>query len=76
MSKPVRIELTGDEGLVLLDLLTRINATSPLTLEDQAEQRVLWDLESMLERQVTDVFSGNYRERVQAAREAVRDTEA
>lgn len=41
--------------------------------EDQAEQRVLWDLEAMLESAVIEVLSPDYALRLEEARGRVRD---
>lgn len=72
----IRIELTSDEALVLADFLSRFNkAKHPGLFEDQAEQRVLWDLEASLEELLEEPFSANYEELLQAARARVRDVE-
>ena len=42
----VSIELSGDEALVLFEWITRFNKREDAEFEDQAEQRVLWDIES------------------------------
>lgn len=44
----VVLELSSDEALVLLDWLCRFNALKTSSFEDQAEQRVPWDLEARL----------------------------
>jgi hypothetical protein len=41
--------------------------------DDQAEQRVLWDVECMLERVLWEPFSADYGSLLDAARSAVRD---
>lgn len=42
-------------------------------IEHQAEQRVLWNIVCMLERQLVAPFRPNYVELVDVAREAVKD---
>ena len=43
----VKLELTGDEALVLYEWLTRFNQRDDVEFADQAEERVLCDLEAM-----------------------------
>jgi hypothetical protein len=72
----VKIELTSEQALVLFDWLGRFNADPRGVLfEDQAEERVLWDLEATLERVLVEPFAANYRELLGQARERVRDRE-
>lgn len=73
----MKIELTKDEALVLFDFLSRNNeadAFKPL-ISDQAEERILWDLESLLEEGLEEIFQSNYDEVLKEAREMVRDKE-
>ena len=72
----VRIELTGDEALVLFEFLQRFSKSDTLVLEDQAEQRVLWDLTCILEKALVQPFTANYGELLSQARDRVRDNEA
>jgi hypothetical protein len=46
----VEIRLTPDEAVVLDELLRRFSATDQLTIEDQSEQRALWNLQCLFER--------------------------
>lgn len=46
----VIIRLTVAEAVVLDGLLRRDSATGRLDIEDQAEQRALWNLQCLLER--------------------------
>ncbi len=46
----VTIRLTVNEAVVLLGLTQRYSETDRLTVEDQAEQRALWNLSCLLER--------------------------
>ena len=71
----VRIELTNEEALVLFDCLSRMNDEKELRFEHQAEQRVLWDIECVLEAKLVGPFKSNYDELLQKAREAVADPE-
>ena len=57
------IHLTKNEALVFFDFLARINSKNDdKFIEDQAEQRVLWDIESTLETQLAELFQSNYDE--------------
>ena len=72
----VYIELTKDEAIVLFEFLARINEKDRLDLFiDQSEQRVLWDIECILEIPLSELFGADYSEIVRKAREQVRDKE-
>lgn len=77
MSLPekVMLELTRKESLVLFEFLRRCDDEGEYAFVDQAEQRVLWDLEGNLERQLVEVFNPCYRELLNAARAEIRDSE-
>lgn len=76
MSRPkVMLELSDDEALVLFDWLRRFNHSETKSFEDQAEQRVLWDIESMLEAALVEPLDANYDILLAAARARVRDSE-
>ena len=47
----IRLELSNEEALVLLSWLSRFNETDNTSFfEDQAEERVLWDIEAVIEK--------------------------
>lgn len=72
----VNIDLSKDQDVVLLEFLARLNQKELKELfEDQAEQRVLWDLEASLEKQLLEPFGKDYSSIVTTAREAVKDKE-
>lgn len=75
MNKTVTISLTAEEALVLFEFLTRYSDEGVLRIEHQAEERVLWDVQCVLEPQMDTINNRNYEEEVAAAREAVRDKE-
>jgi len=72
----VVIRLSQDEALVLFEWLYR---TDELTndfgdlVEDQAEQRALWNLTCLLERVLVQPFQPEYRQLVEQARNRLRD---
>jgi hypothetical protein len=56
-NKKVLVELSSNEAIVLLDWLTKFNEKEhPWLFEDQAEERILFDLESSLEKIVSQTF--------------------
>ena len=76
MKEELNITLTKDEALVLFEFLTRFkNGHHDEIFEDQAEQRVLWDIECILEQQLVEPFQPNYLEIIKEARKKIRDGE-
>ena len=72
----INIELTKEEAIVFFELLGRINELKEFDqIKDQSEQRVLWDIESLLEKQLSETFKDDYKEIVRQARNKVRDKE-
>ena len=67
------VEFTEDETVVLLEWLFQFNQQN-YNFSDQAEQRVLFDLEAILESVSTAVISENYKTALSIAREKIRDT--
>ncbi|MBN9295195.1 MAG: hypothetical protein J0G96_14555 [Flavobacteriia bacterium] len=68
------LELSNEEALVLLNWLFRFNETdNTVFFEDQAEERVLWDIEAALEKTMPETFSDNYSELLLKARNKLRD---
>ena len=72
-NQKVSLELGVEEALVLFDWLKRFNEKEHQDFEDQSEERILWDLEALLERSLAAPFSNDYDEILQAAREKIRD---
>ena len=72
-AKRVTIELTHDAALVLSDWLTRLNQQAGTGFADQAEERVLFDLESMLEKALVAPFQTDYATLLAKARSKIRD---
>ncbi len=69
----VTITLTDDEALVLFEFLARFSDTDLLGTKDQSEQRALWNLHCLLERQIVASFAPNYHELLMSARDRIRD---
>ena len=73
----LNIGLTRDEAIVLFDFLGRFNEKDDDShFEDQAEQRVLWDIECILEKKLAEPFQENYMQILELARKNVRDNES
>lgn len=71
----IEIKLTKDEALVLFDWLSRFNQNHDSKFEDQAEQRVLWDIEAALESLLAEPLMQDYKIRLLQARSNLRDPE-
>lgn len=74
MPENISITLSRDEAIVLLEWLARFNQERNPAFVDQAEERALYDLEALLERQIPETFRADYDVLLKAAREAVRDS--
>jgi len=75
-NKNITITFSEEEALVLLEWLHNFNEEEDPTLfQDQAEQRVLWDMEAVLEKVASVTFDSNYQEILSKAREKIRDEE-
>jgi hypothetical protein len=72
-SKRVKIELTSDQALVLYDWLARFNQRADTDFSDQAEERILFDLEAMLEKALVAPLQSDYADLLAQARSNVRD---
>jgi hypothetical protein len=75
LQEKVTVELTRKEALVLYEYLRRCDDNEEYAFIDQAEQRVLWDLEIALQPQLSEVFDPNYGELLTVAWEEIRDSE-
>jgi len=73
LSEKISLELTSSEALVLFEFLSRFSDDDELKLEDQPEERVLWDLCASLESILVEPFAENYIELLEKARAEVRD---
>jgi 23S rRNA maturation mini-RNase III len=71
----IEIKFSKDEAVVLFEFLTRFAEESNLQIEDNAEARVLWNLQSKLEEILVEPFQENYEEIVKEARNNLRDKE-
>jgi hypothetical protein len=68
----ITIELTRDEAVVLFELLARDeSATGIVAVEHEAERKVLWILEGLLENVLVEPLRSDYRDLVETARKNV-----
>ncbi len=64
----ITLVLSQDEALVLFELLSRFSDGKDLHIKDQAEERVLWDLCCLLEKQLVQPFREEYAVLIEKAR--------
>jgi hypothetical protein len=70
----VAVTLTSDEALVLFELLHRWEDSGEIdTVLMPGEQTALWALSGRLESILVEPFEGNYRERVNYARQRLAE---
>lgn len=70
-SDGVDLRLDENQALVLFEWLTKFNDQERGELLGQAEQQVLFDLESQLESRLTAPFESNYQDLLERARKSV-----
>ncbi|MEE2962015.1 MAG: hypothetical protein VYA34_14870 [Myxococcota bacterium] len=71
MSNRVNIELSQDEALVFFDWIARFNGDKKHEVVHPAEERVLFDIESILEPKLTDILTDDYDQLLEKARESI-----
>ncbi|MEQ8791312.1 MAG: hypothetical protein RIC55_33935 [Pirellulaceae bacterium] len=71
----VQITLTQNEALVLFDLLTCYSQTGLLGTRDQSEQRVLWNLQCLLENVLPEALHRDYTNILAVAQDDLRDSD-
>ena len=74
MKNKISISLSSEEALILYDWLSRFNEREEYDFEDQSQERVLWDLESSLEKELP-VFNEDYKLLLEKAKDKIRDRE-
>ncbi len=72
-SDRISLQLSREEALVFFEWLSRFNKLEQRGFEDQAEQRVLWNIKAMLESNLAEPFNPRYAELLAQARAKVRD---
>jgi hypothetical protein len=61
-NETVALTVTKAEALILFELLANFHEESSIQVRDQAERIALWNLSSLLEKSLVDLFSPNYKE--------------
>ncbi len=75
-NKNIVIGFSEEEAIVLLEWLHKFNEEErPTLIQDQSEERILFDLEAVLETVVSTTFDTNYQEALLKARQKIRDVE-
>lgn len=69
----VNIKLTKDEAIVIFEFLSRFSNKDSLNIEHQAEERALWNLACVFEKELSEPFNKDYDKLLEAARERLRD---
>ncbi len=69
----VDLHLTKEEAIVLFEMLSRFSENDKMEIEDQSEQRVLWNLCASLESTLVEPFDENYASILENARAMLRD---
>ncbi len=69
----INLELSLEQALVFFDWLCRFNKIENNKFNDQAEQRILWDIEAMLESILAEPLVSDYDVLLTVARSKVRD---
>jgi hypothetical protein len=75
LPEKIAVELSRKEALVLFEFLRRCDDEGKYEFADQAEQRVLWDLECALQPQLPEVFDPAYGVLLTLAWSDIRDSE-
>lgn len=70
----IALTLSRNEALVLYDFLARFEDSDTLSIQDQAESRVLWNICSDLERSIAELLTADYFALLQEARDKIRDS--
>ena len=71
MTEEIKILLTEQEAVVLLEYVARINASKEI--REIYEQRVLWNLETRLERAIPFIFDKRYGEVLEEAKKNIQE---
>jgi hypothetical protein len=73
IKEKISLELSKNEALVFFQWLSNFNKKENVFF-DQAEQRVLWDIEAMLESNLAEPFDSNYDILLAKAYDMLRDS--
>jgi hypothetical protein len=68
----ITIMLTKEEAIVLFEFLSRAEETDKLHFANEAEERVLWSIHAVLEKNLVEPFHPDWNEILEQARAKVR----
>jgi hypothetical protein len=71
--KQIQLSLTADEAVVLFEFVRRFSELDTLTIADQAEERVLWNVCCIFEKGLLASLEGNWTDLLKQARNRLRD---
>jgi len=69
----VNLDITNDEAVILWNFLRRYSTDEVLVIEDQAEQRALWNLECFFEKEVGNCYEGDWDISLKKSLDNLRD---
>ncbi|HCY77203.1 MAG TPA: hypothetical protein DHV28_14885 [Ignavibacteriales bacterium] len=69
ITENINITFTKDEAIVLFDFLSRFSSTNKVTIEHQAENVALWNLCSLIEKEISEPFNPEYKSILEKAKE-------
>lgn len=72
-STMIKIEFSRDEALVLFEWLANLDDIQNKPMMDDAEQKVLWNLEAKLEPLLIEIVKPEYKKLVAEAKERLKD---
>ncbi len=73
MSKDVEIKISEDEAWVLFELTRRFSDSKKFKIEDQSEERALWNLCCVFEKTLHQESDLKYDEFISQCRDRLRD---
>jgi len=70
-SETVSIELTKSQAIVLFEWLSKHDEADDVKYDYDAEQRIVWRIQAILEKTLTEPFKDNYTQILEQARNEV-----
>lgn len=70
-NESITLKLTSAQALVLFEWLTKQDELGAFQFAHESEERVMWNLQGQLEKQLTEPFAEDYAAKLAAARETV-----
>lgn len=64
----VVLRLSKDEALVLYEFVSRFGTEERVEVKDPAEERALWNLEALLEKELVEPLAPDYSEILEQAK--------